>query len=86
MGKSVRRFGEFGRYRDSGAGLAERGTDDSRGFQPTDTMPKRNCVASRRLNATQHQRIQASLRDAWPFYVIIRGFKPTATVRTSLRD
>lgn len=65
--------------------LAERGTDGSRGFQPTVEDVPLGGVAERRMNARRGGRSGVATRrgcGSAPY----RGLKPTATVTASLRD
>ena len=67
------------------ARLAERGTDGSRGFQPTVDDVGFGGVAERRMNAPRGGRSGVATRrgrGSAPY----RGLKPTATVTASLRD
>ena len=54
------------------------------GFSPR-RLKRRVRVAERRLNAVM-ELILASLRDARLNWTGVRGLKPTATVRSSLRE
>lgn len=67
------------------ARLAERGTDGSRGFEPTVEDVRLGGVAERRMNVGRGGRSGVATRrgcGSAPY----RGLKPTATLTPSLRD